>query len=145
AAHRMTPRGGRGMNTAIADAFDLSWKLAWVVRGLADPALLDTYEIERGPIGRRNVAMSMAAAGGGSDDGLTEDLGSVVASPAIATDTTVDAAGLVFPPDGRPGSRAPHAWLSIGGRRLSTLDLFGRGLTVVAAGAAEWRCAADAV
>jgi putative polyketide hydroxylase len=31
AAHRMTPRGGTGMNTAVQDAFDLSWKLAWVV------------------------------------------------------------------------------------------------------------------
>ena len=104
AAHRMTPRGGRGMNTAIADAFDLSWKLAFVARGIADPALLDSYEAERGPIGRRNVAMSMAPAGGGSDDGLAEDLGSLVASAAIA-----------FPPDGRPGSRAPHAWLDVAG------------------------------
>ena len=106
AAHRMTPRGGRGMNTAIADAYDLSWKLAWVCRGLADPALLDTYEAERGPIGRRNVAMSMAPAGGGSDDGLAEDLGSVVASAAIAG--PIDASpGLAFPPDGRPGLAGP--------------------------------------
>jgi 2-polyprenyl-6-methoxyphenol hydroxylase-like FAD-dependent oxidoreductase len=146
AAHRMTPRGGRGMNTAIADAFDLSWKLAWVVRGLAGPSLLDTYEIERGPIGRRNVAMSMAPGGGGSDDGLAEDLGSVVASPAITAEAGLDPAGLAFPPDGRPGSRAPHAWLSIGNGRLSTLDLFGRGLTAIAAGAGdEWRSAANAV
>src|SRR6185436_10353781 len=47
-------------------------------------ALLGSYEAERGPIGRRNVAMSMAPAGGGSDDGLAEDLGSLVASAAIA-------------------------------------------------------------
>ena len=31
AAHRMTPRGGTGMNTAIQDSFDLGWKLAWVL------------------------------------------------------------------------------------------------------------------
>jgi len=132
AAHRMTPRGGRGMNTAIADAFDLSWKLAFVARGIADPALLDSYEAERGPIGRRNVALSMAPAGGGSDDGLAEDLGSLVASAAIA-----------FPPDGRPGSRAPHAWLDVAGTRISTLDLFGRGFVLLTAGSgAAWRAAA---
>jgi len=132
AAHRMTPRGGRGMNTAIADAFDLSWKLAWVQQGIADPALLDTYEAERGPIGRRNVAMSMVPGGGGSDDGLAEDLGWVAGSPVMA-----------FPPDGRFGTRAPHAWLEIGGRRMSTLDLFGRGLVLLTNGAADtWRQAA---
>jgi hypothetical protein len=126
AAHRMTPRGGRGMNTAIADAFDLGWKLAWVVRGLAAPALLDTYEAERSPIGRRNVALSVTPGNGGSDDGLAEDLGAVEA----------------FPPDGRPGSRAPHAWLRIGSERISTLDLFGRGLVLLTAGdAAPWRAA----
>ena len=36
AAHRMPPFGGRGLNTAVADAFGLSWKLAWVLRGWAD-------------------------------------------------------------------------------------------------------------
>jgi putative polyketide hydroxylase len=49
---------------------------------------------------------------------------------------------LAFPPDARPGSRAPHAWLEIGTERISTLDLFGRGLVVLAAGdASSWRCA----
>jgi 2-polyprenyl-6-methoxyphenol hydroxylase-like FAD-dependent oxidoreductase len=134
AAHRMTPRGGRGMNTAIADAFDLSWKLAWVLRGIADAALLDTYEAERGPIGRHNVAMSTVPGGGGSDDGLAEDLGWVVGSGESA-----------FPPDGRPGTRAPHAWLDVAGRRVSTLDLFGRGLVLLTNGAAvAWREAARA-
>ena len=59
AAHRMTPRGGRGMNTGIADANDLGWRLAWICRGIADPSLLDAWEMERGPIGRRNVELSM--------------------------------------------------------------------------------------
>ena len=142
AAHRMTPRGGRGMNTAIADAYDLSWKIAWVSRGLAAPSLLETYEAERGPIGRRNVAMSMVPGGGGSDSGLAEDLGPVVASTAIAGESA-DVAALAFPPDGRPGSRAPHVWLEVGGRRISTLDLFGRGLVLLTAGAgASWRSSA---
>jgi putative polyketide hydroxylase len=146
AAHRMTPRGGRGMNTAIADAFDLSWKLAYAVRGIAAPGLLDTYEIERGPIGRRNVEMSMHQGGGGSEDGLAEDLASVVMSSAITGVDGVDGPRepIAFPPDGRPGSRAPHAWLEIGGQRVSTLDLFGRGFVLLTAGAGQaWRDAAE--
>jgi 2-polyprenyl-6-methoxyphenol hydroxylase-like FAD-dependent oxidoreductase len=145
-AHRMTPRGGRGMNTAIADAYDLGWKLAWVARGAADASLLDTYEGERGPIGRRNVALSAMPGGGGSEDGLAEDLGSVVASAAIVGDVPDSAGAVAFPPDARPGSRAPHAWLSIGPRRISTLDLFGRGFVLLAAGSGEsWRSAAATV
>jgi putative polyketide hydroxylase len=148
AAHRMTPRGGRGMNTAIADAFDLSWKLAYAVRGIAGPGLLDTYEAERRPVGERNLAMSMHQGGGGSDDGLAEDLGSVVASAAVAGDEAAagDGGAIAFPPDGRPGSRAPHAWLEIGGQRVSTLDLFGRGLVLLTAGGGQaWRDAAESV
>jgi len=47
AAHRVTPRGGTGMNTAIHDGYDLGWKLAWVLTGWAEPSLLDSYESER--------------------------------------------------------------------------------------------------
>ena len=147
AAHRMTPRGGRGMNTAIADAFDLGWKLAWVCRGIADPALLDSFETERGPLGRRNVALSMVPGGAGSDDGLAEDLGWVARSAVIVDDGTPSAStDGPFEPDARPGARAPHAWLSIGGQRLSTLDLFGRGLVLLTAGSgSDWRDAAAAL
>jgi putative polyketide hydroxylase len=47
AAHRLTPRGGTGMNTGIQDGFDIAWKPAWVLRGWAQPQLLDSYERER--------------------------------------------------------------------------------------------------
>ncbi len=40
------------MNTGIQDAVNLGWKLAHTLRGLADPAVLDTYEPERAPVGR---------------------------------------------------------------------------------------------
>ena len=60
AAHRMTPRGGTGMNTAIHDGWDLGWKLAWVLRGWAGPALLDSYEAERRPVAEQNVAPAPA-------------------------------------------------------------------------------------
>lgn len=47
AGHIHSPAGGQGMNTGIGDAVNLSWKLADVIRGRADPAILDTYESER--------------------------------------------------------------------------------------------------
>jgi 2-polyprenyl-6-methoxyphenol hydroxylase-like FAD-dependent oxidoreductase len=50
AAHIWVPFAGYGMNAGIADAMNLSWMLAGVIRGWADPALLDAYEIERRPI-----------------------------------------------------------------------------------------------
>ena len=41
------PNGGQGMNTGIADAYDLAWKLAAVTAHSAPDALLDTYSTER--------------------------------------------------------------------------------------------------
>jgi 2-polyprenyl-6-methoxyphenol hydroxylase-like FAD-dependent oxidoreductase len=52
AAHIHSPAGAQGMNTGIQDAINLGWKLAYVLTGRANPALLDTYEPERAPIGR---------------------------------------------------------------------------------------------
>lgn len=47
ACHTHSPKAGQGMNVSMADAFNLGWKLAAVVRGQAGPALLDTYTAER--------------------------------------------------------------------------------------------------
>jgi len=54
AAHLFTPLGGMGMNTGIGDVMNLCWKIAAVEQGWAGPHLLDSYEIERRPIGLRN-------------------------------------------------------------------------------------------
>ena len=51
AAHIHSPAGAQGMNTGIQDAVNLGWKLAATLHGVTDPALLDTYEAERAPIG----------------------------------------------------------------------------------------------
>jgi 2-polyprenyl-6-methoxyphenol hydroxylase-like FAD-dependent oxidoreductase len=56
AAHIHSPVGGQGMNTGIGDAVNLSWKLAAVLGGRADPRLLNTYEEERMPFARRLLA-----------------------------------------------------------------------------------------
>lgn len=47
AAHIHSPAGGQGMNTGIQDSYNLAWKMAYVLKGLADPKLLDSYNEER--------------------------------------------------------------------------------------------------
>lgn len=59
AAHRHPPANGLGTNTSIQDAFNLAWKLAHVIRGSADDALLDTYSAERQPVARQVVDRAM--------------------------------------------------------------------------------------
>ncbi|WP_068179109.1 bifunctional 3-(3-hydroxy-phenyl)propionate/3-hydroxycinnamic acid hydroxylase [Mycobacterium sp. UM_CSW] len=58
AAHLMPVWQGQGYNSGIRDAFNLGWKLAAVVRGLADDALLDTYDIERRKHARAMIDLS---------------------------------------------------------------------------------------
>ena len=53
AAHIHSPVGAQGMNTGLQDAYNLAWKLALVVAGRADAALLDSYQAERVPVARR--------------------------------------------------------------------------------------------
>jgi 2,4-dichlorophenol 6-monooxygenase len=59
AAHRHPPTGGLGLNSAVADADNLTWKLHYVLRGQAGAALLDTYETERRPVAMANAAQSL--------------------------------------------------------------------------------------
>lgn len=40
----------------MQDAFNLGWKLAYVLKGWAKPALLDSYSDERAPVGKQIVA-----------------------------------------------------------------------------------------
>ncbi|MBM7806743.1 2-polyprenyl-6-methoxyphenol hydroxylase-like FAD-dependent oxidoreductase/heme-degrading monooxygenase HmoA [Geodermatophilus bullaregiensis] len=62
AAHLHPPAGGQGMNTGIQDAWNLGWKLALTVRGLAAPGLLDSYEAERRPAGKMIVDRAVSIA-----------------------------------------------------------------------------------
>jgi putative polyketide hydroxylase len=104
AAHRVTPRGATGMNTAIRDGYDLGWKLAWVLSGWAGDTLLDSYEAERRPVAEHNAARS--ADPNGSVRTVAEEL---------HTDL---------------GGRIAHAWLPGEAGAVSTLDLLGDGLTL---------------
>jgi 2-polyprenyl-6-methoxyphenol hydroxylase-like FAD-dependent oxidoreductase len=51
-AHIHSPAGGQGMNTGLQDAYNLSWKLAFVLRNQANTTLLDTYNEERLPFAK---------------------------------------------------------------------------------------------
>ena len=105
AAHRMTPRGGTGMNTAIQDAFDVGWKLAWLLRGWAGVELLSTYEDERRPVAAHNVQRAAEPTGARRE-----------ARQVLAWDLN---------------HRLPHHWVSTGKGRRSTIDLVGDGLTLL--------------
>jgi 2-polyprenyl-6-methoxyphenol hydroxylase-like FAD-dependent oxidoreductase len=53
AAHIHSPAGGQGMNTGMQDAFNLTWKLALVSRGICPPEpLLSSYSLERSPVAK---------------------------------------------------------------------------------------------
>lgn len=58
AGHIHSPVGGQGMNMGIQDAYNLAWKLALVIRGRGQPTLLDSYHLERWPVGRSTVALT---------------------------------------------------------------------------------------
>ena len=55
AVHRHPPTNGLGSNTSIQDAYNLCWKLKYVLEGRASPTLLDSYSAERQPVGRQIV------------------------------------------------------------------------------------------
>ena len=61
AVHRHPPFNGLGSNTCIQDAFNLAWKLAYVHRGQASPSLLETYTLERQPVGSGIIARANQA------------------------------------------------------------------------------------
>jgi 2-polyprenyl-6-methoxyphenol hydroxylase-like FAD-dependent oxidoreductase len=115
AAHRMTPRGGMGLNTAMHDGYDLGWRLGWLLSGWAGEDLLDGYERERRPVAEWNVTRA------------AHDKGSRL-DPAVGFERDLD-------------GRVPHAWMDAG--TTSTLDLLCPGLTVFVAGdPAAWEVAA---
>ncbi|MFJ9055122.1 FAD-dependent oxidoreductase [Streptomyces sp. NPDC102409] len=73
AAHVHSPASGQGLNTGIQDAYNLAWKLAMVVHGHADAALLDTYDAERVPIGQALLASTGEVMNTAMVDTTTED------------------------------------------------------------------------
>jgi 3-(3-hydroxy-phenyl)propionate hydroxylase len=154
AAHVMSPFGARGLNSGVADAENLAWKLAWVLGGEAGPLLLDTYEGERKPVARENLAVTDATMRFLAPHGPLRRawrnlvLGLAprsawfrrrVNSGSLAEPATYAVAGAGPPEPGLPalGSVTPDASLDDGGRLR---DRVGRGFVAVvprAAGSAR--------
>ena len=157
AVHVMPPTGGFGGNTGVQDAYDLAWKLAYVLDGRAGETLLDTYDGERQPIGAFTTEQAYTRYVLRLDPTLgkenlmpiveeaTVELGYRYRSDGIEIEPGDDGAAWEDPraPTGRPGFRAPHLPISLDDRE-STLDLFGRGLVLLAGARGEPWCSAAA-
>jgi 2-polyprenyl-6-methoxyphenol hydroxylase-like FAD-dependent oxidoreductase len=83
AGHVHSPAGGQGMNTGIGDAINLAWKLAAVLRGDADEALLDTYEAERIVFARQLVQTTDRVFSLATSDGRLANLVRTRLAPAL--------------------------------------------------------------
>ncbi len=154
AAHQLPPnRGGYGANTGIEDAHNLAWKLAAVLDGTSTPALLGTYDAERRPIAQlrhdqifaredyQADAGASATAAPPIDDQAME-FGQLLRSAAVlGADASLPPARRPDDWAGQPGTRAPHAWVTHAGERVSTLDLLQRGW-ILLANDARWAAAA---
>jgi putative polyketide hydroxylase len=163
AAHEMPPTGGFGLNTGVQDVHNLAWKLAAVLRGQAQPSLLDTYEMERRPLAElitKNSLLNALSMGRTArqntaklprSEFLNEQgliFGPHYVSSAVIPDGTAPpiAADPItqYLPSAHPGCRAPHVWLSRNGERLSTIDLFGPRFVLLAGPSGlPWREAAN--
>jgi 2-polyprenyl-6-methoxyphenol hydroxylase-like FAD-dependent oxidoreductase len=156
AAHRFPPHGGFGMNSGVQDVHNLAWKIAFVLRGFAPKALLDSYDIERRPIAHANADMAMinlgrfprvleAAASGNNDrlrfwlleaanhtNSIGHTLGFVYDAGALVPDGTTRPpySPRYYYPTDRPGSRFPHFWLDAA-QTQSSIDLFDRDMVLV--------------
>ena len=153
AAHRVTPRGASSVDAAVEDGYNLAWKLAFVLGGLAGDELLDTYEAERRPAATAAAERAMQGAqayGPLAPLAPPDHLGDVVGglptryrAGALADDDRS------VPDDessgryGRPGTRAPHLWFGRDGDCVSTVDLFDGVVTLLLGPDGDaWRAAA---
>jgi putative polyketide hydroxylase len=157
ALHVMPPTGGLGANTGIQEAYNLAWKLAYVLKGSAGPELLASYEAERRPVAQFTVEQSCLRYAERVPFPLPIDQGSPLIdltavvfgyryhSMALCSEPGDDEGVYEDPahPSARPGTRAPHVPLARGDERISILDLFGGDFVLLSGpGGAPWRKAA---
>jgi len=161
AAHVMPPVGGLAGQTAIQDAADLAWKIAMTLAGIADPALLETYEMERRPVALLAVARATEnyvervrqdraelSNSLGRANLLDVTMSYRYRSPAISLEETDDGSPTddTLRPSGRPGTRLAHVTLSRDGAEISTHDLVGPGFVLLAAPSGDaWIDAAQSI
>jgi 2-polyprenyl-6-methoxyphenol hydroxylase-like FAD-dependent oxidoreductase len=148
AAHVMPPTGGFGGNCGVQDAYDLAWKLAYVLGGRGGPALLDTYDSERRPVGEFTTEQAYTRYVLRLDPGLgKENLQPIVREDAVELGYRYEPGdGRLWEdphePTARPGTRAPHLVVQQGSRKVSLLDLLGRDFVLLAGARGEGLCAA---
>ncbi|MBF6128809.1 FAD-dependent monooxygenase [Nocardia brasiliensis] len=151
AAHVTPPTGGFGANTGIQDAWNLTAKLVSVLRGIADPRLLDDYEPERRPIGRLTVTQALLRLGDSAESLPEQEPLLSEAAVALGYRYQLPGANPALPQAdeparwrGEPGTRLPHLWISDG---VSTLDLVrdGRYLLLTGDHGRAWAQAASEV
>ncbi|WP_141498609.1 FAD-dependent oxidoreductase [Bacillus wiedmannii] len=139
-AHIMPPTGGFGSNTGIQDAHNLAWKLAAVIKGKANPKLLETYHEERYPVAKLTTeyASSLLFRAANREegslnnmDGLAVTVGYQYCSKAILDESATPHRMDIVELNGRPGTRAPHFWGMYKGKEVSILDLFGNNFVLL--------------
>ncbi|HDX9572621.1 TPA: FAD-dependent monooxygenase [Bacillus mobilis] len=139
-AHIMPPTGGFGSNTGIQDAHNLAWKLAAVIKGKANPKLLETYHKERYPVAKLTTeyassllfrAASREEGSLNNMDGLAVTVGYHYCSEAIVDDSATPHRMDIVELNGRPGTRAPHFFGMYEGEKVSILDLFGNNFVLL--------------
>ncbi|MFJ4653773.1 FAD-dependent monooxygenase [Nocardia sp. NPDC088792] len=157
AAHAVPPLGAFGLNTGVADADNLAWKIAAVHHGHAAAGLLETYTAERRPVALTTLDQAMRRLadprlhwGSGPEAETARAAAGVMNAPVVHLGYRYDSAAVIDPNpelpsfedvsldlDGTPGSRLPHCWLQHEGRQVSILDLIGPGCTLLTADE-EW-------
>ncbi|HET6526358.1 FAD-dependent monooxygenase [Sphingopyxis sp.] len=197
AVHRHPPLNGLGSNTSIQDAYNLAWKLAMVINGRAGIGLLESYSIERQPVGKQIVERANASAldyppifealgllAGGDSDAVNAAIAGRKAATEEAKERRKALRSAIWKknyefnthgvelnqryrstaalPDGAqpgfergdaelyyesttwPGAHLPHAWVERDRKRVSTLDLCGKGrfTLLTGIGGEAWRDAA---
>jgi 2-polyprenyl-6-methoxyphenol hydroxylase-like FAD-dependent oxidoreductase len=156
AAHQLHPTGGHSMNTGLADAVDLGWKIAACWHGWAGATLLASYEAERRPVAvlrrelgyllvetwRRFCRLSQAGASRELLAGILEQDAHLIDDDGVEFGSRYEASPVIWPEPGRPpswrwrqitpttwpGARAPAVRLENG---VQLYDRLGRGFTLV--------------
>lgn len=153
AAHVVPPAGAFGANLGIADTYNLSWKIALVLKGIASPELLTTYTEERQPVDRYTAEQAFAMfTSSAAPPSTNKNSASIVPYNSTAfgyryssTALPPDAGGAEWyedphHPSGRPGTHAAHVVLEKNGEQCSTFDLFGRNCVLLTGAEGEAWC-----
>ncbi|MEU3853802.1 bifunctional 3-(3-hydroxy-phenyl)propionate/3-hydroxycinnamic acid hydroxylase [Streptomyces sp. NPDC029554] len=145
AAHLTPPFVGQGLCSGLRDAYNLTWKLARVLRQGCDERLLDTYESERKPHARHVIRLAVAmgwAMTGGQDDAAALRRGLLAAACRIPGLAAVAGRDLSPPLAAGPlvrrrlraglvGTHCPQPWITAGARRTRLDELLGDSFTLL--------------